>query len=171
MITLCFKDEEVDIDAVEDMYADITADLMQLPSSPFKSSVEDILMGSYFGVTVSDVMAYTEDNDHSMIVMRSVIKASRAIDCAEIKLRRYRTLYKSFIDAYALILIYDIETLMKLVRYKIRYSNILNPKTMYPTKFRTVSDAKKYLNRKYGKNCSKLLNLKANQSDSHSEQN
>lgn len=170
MITLCFKDEEVDIDAVEDMYADITADLMELPSSPFKSAVEDILMGSYFGITVSDVMAHTKDNDNSMIVMRSVIKANRATDCAEIKLRRYKTLYNSYIHIDEVRLMYNIETLIKLIRYIIRYSNILNPKSMYPPKFRTVSDAKKYLNRKYGKNCSKLLNS-ANKSDSHSEQN
>lgn len=169
MITLCFKDEEVDIDAVEDMYADITADLMQLPSSPFKSAVEDILMGSYFGITVSDVMAYTEDNDRNMIVMRSVIKANRAIDCAEIKLRRYRTLYKSFIDAYALILIYDIETLIKLVRYIIKYSNLVNFNAK-KFAFRSKMNTKKFLNRKYGTNCSKLLNS-ANQPDSHSEQN
>lgn len=170
MITLCFKDEEVDIDAVEDMYADITADLLELPSSPFKSAVEDILMGSYFGITVSDVMAYTADNDRSIIVMRSVIKANRALDCAEIKLRKYRTLYKVYLLPEETPLLYDIETLIKLVRYIIRYSNILNSKAMYPPKFRTVSGAKRYLNRKYGKNCSKLLNS-ANKSDSHSEQN
>jgi len=159
MITLWFKDEKVDIDAVENMYADITADLMELPSSPVKSSLEDILMGSYFGIVVSDVMAYTERDNHSIIVTRSVIKANRALDCAEITLRRYRTLYKTFMTDYALI-IYDIETLIKLVRYIIRYSTIINE----------TFKVKNYLNRRYSKNSSKLLNS-ANKSDSHSEQN
>lgn len=170
MITLCFKDEEIDIDAVEDMYADITADLMELPSSPFKSAVEDILMGSYFGIVVSDIMAYTEETNYSVITTRSVIKANRAIDCAEIKLRRYRTLYKALIRAEELMFIYDIETLIKLVRYIIRYSNIINSNNKSFNN-RSEMNIKRYLNRKYGKNCSKLLNLKANKSDSHSEQN
>lgn len=170
MITLCFKDEEVDIYAVEEMYADITTDLMELRSSPFKSAVEDILMGSYFGTVVSDIMAYTEEtNNYNAIKMRSVIKANRATDCAEIKLRRYKILYNSYINIEEARLMYHIETLIKLVRYIIRYANLINFNSKQFT-FRSKMNAKKFLNRKYGTNSSKLLNS-ANKSDSHSEQN